>query len=165
MIISIILHVHVHVYTCIHSGSVSNGEFNSLRAKAIPAPYQFFKSKPMCENTLEWDQMSWWQCSHLFVSTCQWTVCIIPLVLSALLQKLLPLHVSLHIVSPLELPDGTISAQYLNPAVSTALLKEIWGWQQSSASISEVVSRLRPQTAPKDYAYCTCKLGMQRTCI
>ena len=48
-------------------------------------------------------------------------------------------------------PNGVISAQVHNPAVSNTLLKEIWQWKTEGCSDVDVITRLRMRTVPLGY--------------
>jgi hypothetical protein len=54
-------------------------------------------------------------------------------------------------LSPMQLPDGTLVPQHQNCAVPELLLKEIWEWRQSGASDMDILSRLRLRTIPQGY--------------
>ena len=55
----------------------------------------------------------------------------------------------------IELPDGRLVAEVLNPAVEESLLKEIWDLMANGISWKDIIQRLRPRTVPSGYAYCT----------
>ena len=56
--------------------------------------------------------------------------------------------------------NGHLVAQSPNPAVSHALLAEIWKSMNEKVSLEDVVVRLRPRTVPNGYNYHTWKEGM-----
>ena len=55
--------------------------------------------------------------------------------------------------------NGHLVAQSPNPAVSYALLAEIWKWMNEKASLEDVVVQLRPRTVPNGYNYHKWKEG------
>jgi len=47
--------------------------------------------------------------------------------------------------------NGRIIARVVNPAVSSALLQEVYQWNKEGATIDDVIERLRLRTAPSEY--------------
>ena len=57
------------------------------------------------------------------------------------------------------LPDGTVVASKVNPAVSATFLCEIQNMRKRGLSIEQIVVQLRPMTVPPGYICNTWKAG------
>lgn len=123
---------------CTYIGSVSNGEFNTLRARGYSRPVSILQVRADV-------RAKYAKIKH-----------------SVLKSMLSPLRkcvnkknnraLSTHLIHA-ELPDGTLVAEHPNCAVPGSLLKEIWEWHQSGASHSDILSRLRVRTVPQGYTF------------
>ena len=61
-------------------------------------------------------------------------------------------------------PDGSITAEIPNPAVSPELLGEILLLKAEHCTDEDIITHLRPKTAPEGYEYSTWMPGIYMTC-
>lgn len=50
-----------------------------------------------------------------------------------------------------------------NPAVSVEVLAEILKWKEKGATLTDIISRLRPRTVPRGYTFHTWRPGDHRS--
>ena len=60
------------------------------------------------------------------------------------------------------LANGSVTAEFPDPAVSTSLLLQILQWKEEGATEEDIHCRLRCHTVPDGYSYTTWKPGVLR---
>ena len=64
-----------------------------------------------------------------------------------------------------EQPDGSISAQLPNPAVTEEILRKIVQWNRSGLSNDGIINNLRKKTVPVGYNFHTWTPGTFCKCV
>lgn len=71
------------------------------------------------------------------------------------------IHVFIHSIEITAVnPDGSITAEIPNPAVSPELLREILLLKAEHCTDKDIITHLRPKTVPEGYEYTTWMPGI-----
>ena len=71
-------------------------------------------------------------------------------------------YIQYHFLLFIGLANGSVTAEFPDPAVSTSLLLQILQWKEEGATEEDIHCRLRCHTVPDGYSYTTWKPGVLR---
>ena len=119
------------------TGSVSNGEFNTLRARGYSRPVSILQVRADVRAKYAKIKQS-----------------VLKSMLTPLRKCVFLEAQQIHISYPQSFQMVyTLVTKHPNCAVSASLLKEILEWHRSGASHADILSRLRVRTVPQGYAF------------